>query len=157
MQPITATDSHAVLQAHNPDKVQPLSPAEELSGTEAPPEPDRDKFLHEKVVSPGRYWIEAGPDGPDVRFEAPTGRAHGTEPPPHAEPEDRTEETTCNTDQVDQELRALRSRAQSLEQQVRSAGAGEEQSETEKELAAVKRELARKDNDAYRRAHARFS
>lgn len=87
--------------------------------------------------------------------------AKASEPKEPEEPEDNKEDpkqkartTTCNTDAVDRELEMLRAKAQKLEQAARGAGAD---NETKTELADVERELAMKDNDAYRRAHARFT
>ena len=72
-------------------------------------------------------------------------------------PGDRAERCTANTDQVDREIRRLREQKKALERQLRSRTDGAEIRELERRLARVERELAQKDNDAYRRRHAVFS
>lgn len=72
------------------------------------------------------------------------------------EPEDKSEVTTCDTGEVDRELENLRKRQEYLTQQLRSA-APEQAEAIQRRLDQVNRELARKDNDSYRRQHAVFS
>ena len=72
------------------------------------------------------------------------------------EPEDKSEVTTCDTGKVDRELENLRKRQEELSQQLRSA-APEQAEAIQRQLDQVNRELAQKDNDAYRRQHAVFS
>lgn len=72
------------------------------------------------------------------------------------EPEDKSETTTCDTGRVDRELENLRRRQEELTQQLRSA-APEQAEAIQRQLDQVNRELAQKDNDAYRRQHAVFS
>ena len=72
------------------------------------------------------------------------------------EPEDRAEVTVCDTGKVDRELENLRKRQEELTQQLRSA-APEQAEAIRRQLDQVNRELAQKDNDAYRRQHAVFS
>lgn len=72
------------------------------------------------------------------------------------EPEDQSEVTVCDTGKVDRELENLRKRQEELTQQLRSA-APEQAEAIRSRLDQVNRELARKDNDAYRRQHAVFS
>ena len=72
------------------------------------------------------------------------------------EPEDKSETTTCDTGKVDRELENLRKRQEELTQQLRAA-APEQAEELQRQLDQVNRELAQKDNDAYRRQHAVFS
>ena len=74
----------------------------------------------------------------------------------HYEPEDRSETTTCDTGKVDRELEHLRKQQEQLEQQLRAA-APEQAEAIRRQLDQVTRELAQKDNDAYRRQHAVFS
>lgn len=72
------------------------------------------------------------------------------------EPEDKAETTTANTDKVDRELESLRKRQEKLTQQLRAA-APEQAEDIQRQLDQVNRELAQKDNDAYRRQHTVFS
>ena len=72
------------------------------------------------------------------------------------DPEDKSDTETCSTDRVDREIKQLKRRKKQLEQQLRSASP--EQAETiQRQLDQVSRELARKDDDTYRRQHAVFS
>lgn len=72
------------------------------------------------------------------------------------EPEDKAEITVCDTGKVDRELENLRKRQEELSEQLRSA-APERAEAIRRQLDQVNRELAQKDNDAYRRQHAVFS
>lgn len=80
----------------------------------------------------------------------------GSDPPEDAE-EKKASTTTVNTDDVDREIERLRHKAQELEQASRAAQGEEEKESARRALADAERELAMKDNDAYRRAHAHFS
>lgn len=51
----------------------------------------------------------------------------------------------------------MRQRQQTLKSQAAAAGDDAEADEIQQELAKVERELALKDNDSYRRSHARFT
>ena len=57
---------------------------------------------------------------------------------------------------MDRELESLRKEREQLEQQLRTA-APEQAEAIRQQLDQVTRELAQKDNDAYRRQHAVFS
>ncbi len=72
------------------------------------------------------------------------------------EPEDKAEVTVCDTGRVDKELENLRKKQEDLTQQLRSASP-EQAEDLQRQLDQVSRELAQKDNDAYRRQHAVFS
>lgn len=66
------------------------------------------------------------------------------------------EKCTTNTDQVDREIQQLREKKRQLEQQLERAVGDEKRCrELEKQLAQINAELGRKDNDTYRRQHAR--
>ena len=68
------------------------------------------------------------------------------------------EECTVNTDKADREIEKLKEKKEQLEQQINSASGDEGKvRELEKKLAAVEKELAQKDNDAYRRQNAVIS
>ncbi len=68
----------------------------------------------------------------------------------------KSEKCTGNTDKVDREIERLKKKAEQLEMQLRSAE-GDKSEEISRKLAQVQSELARKDNDTYRRAHTVFS
>lgn len=68
------------------------------------------------------------------------------------------EKCTTDTDQVDREIKQLREKKRQLEQQLERAVGDEKRCrELEKQLAQINAELGRKDNDTYRRQHARTS
>lgn len=142
------------------------------------------EFRHEEPQSAGRYWVEPSEHGPAARFDPPTGETPdaGGEPVeaasevpgparssvesaarPDEKPEvaeDKPTEpnlTRCSTDKVDGEIDNLRQKAAALKQQLNGETAEARQSELERQLDAVTRELAQKDNDAYRRQHAQFT
>jgi len=68
----------------------------------------------------------------------------------------KSEKCTGNTDKVDREIERLKKKAEQLEMQLRSADGGKAE-EISRKLKQVESELARKDNDTYRRAHTVFS
>ncbi len=68
----------------------------------------------------------------------------------------KSENCTGNTDKVDREIERLKKKAEQLEMQLRSAE-GDKQEEISRKLEQVQSELARKDNDTYRRAHTVFT
>lgn len=69
----------------------------------------------------------------------------------------KSESCTGNTDKVDREIEKLKQKKAKLEQQIQTATDPGKKETLEKQLAQVERELAQKDNDAYRRAHTSFS
>ena len=115
------------------------------------------EFRHEPTESPGQYWLEPTAEGPAVRFEPPTA-AGGAQDADRATDSDREAagRTRCSTDAVDREIAALHRQVSRLEQQLMHAGPDQEEG-LQKDLDAAKRELAYKDNDAYRRQHAVFT
>lgn len=85
-----------------------------------------------------------------VNLSAPADPAED-EPEDPGDPEkEKASTTTVNTDDVDREIERLRQKVKQLELQSSTARSEDEKGDAAKELAA-------KDNDAYRRAHARFS
>lgn len=114
-------------------------------------------------------WAEPGeaePQTPEAPRSAPKPEvrrperpsADGDEPKKADPDKDKTEPetTTCDTDAVDRELEQLRSKVQQLQQQTQTAKDAASAEEAKRELAEAERELSMKDNDAYRRSHARF-
>ena len=73
-------------------------------------------------------------------------------------PEEDAEKCTTNTDKVDREIEKLKEQKQQLEQQIRAASGDEEKvKELKKKLSQIEGELSKKDNDTYRRQHAKIS
>lgn len=93
---------------------------------------------------------------------APAGEAKGQRIVPEErafdryEPENKTQTTTANTDQVDREIEQLKKRKEQMEKQLHTAEPDQAES-IRKQLDQVERELAQKDSDAYRRQHTVFS
>ena len=65
--------------------------------------------------------------------------------------------TTANTDKVDQEVKELKSKRDSLKQKINSEYSTERRREYEKELKQVEKELAVKDTEQYRKQNTIFS
>lgn len=104
--------------------------------------PVMDQYIPEEEHTPsGLYWIGRDKDGsPKVYFDDPEAKP--------------AETCTINTDKVDRELEQLRSRKDQLERQLRTAADEGKVQELEKKLTQTESELARKDNDAYRRQNS---
>ena len=69
-------------------------------------------------------------------------------------PEQKTEQTTVNTDQVDREIEHLKKKKQALEQQLRTAQNEQQREALERELQMIESALSFKDNDMYRKQNA---
>ena len=92
--------------------------------------------------SAGIYRLSHNEDGaPKIEFDRP----------------EEAEETTTNTDAVDQEIQALKKKREQLEQQLSAAADPAEAERLEQQLAQTESELRQKDNDAYRRQNAVIS
>ena len=65
----------------------------------------------------------------------------------------KSENTTINTDRVDEEIEKLKRRKAEIEQKLKTSG-DEEKDRLEVELHMIQAELAQKDNDTYRRQNA---
>lgn len=165
----------------NPGMVRPSAPAtgaeapkrlppSEDAPRERVPKPARDEYLPaEKPEPSGRYWLGKDGDGtPRIYFDDPEADAPAQpeaapeEDPPRADkgaegPEPRgsgeDEKCTANTDKVDREIKALKRRKQTLEQQLRREDDETRAEALKAELAQVETELRQKDTDAYRRQH----
>jgi len=68
-----------------------------------------------------------------------------------------SESVTGNTDKVDAEIRKLKKQLSELEARLASEQDPAKCKELEKQISALKDELEKKDNDAYRREHTVFS
>lgn len=74
-----------------------------------------------------------------------------------ADPEKTANKCTANTDKVDREIKELKEKKKTLEQQIKSASGNEKEvKELENKLAQIESELSQKDNDTYRRQHSTF-
>lgn len=148
----------------------PPGPRREAAGQEPAAPPVRraarteDLYTPEEApVSAGVYWPEKDGEGsfrilfdkPGREEEAPEAAPPGRKAGKDGEPEEKT--TVC-TDRVEAEIRGLRKQEARLEQQIAGSGGDTERRERlEAQLARVRRELAEKDTDAYRRRHAQYT
>ena len=105
----------------------------------------------------GYYTVEADEsEGYHVHFQ-PYAEAAERSP---AAAEDSSETVTANTDQVDREIKQLAQARDALDQQlVQAQRGGDEQAiqELKRRIAVANQELAVKDTDAYRKAHAVYT
>ena len=69
-------------------------------------------------------------------------------------PEQKKEQTTVDTDQVDREIERLKQKKQALEQQLRTAQNEQQHEALERELQMIESALSFKDNDTYRKQNA---
>ena len=69
-------------------------------------------------------------------------------------PEQKTEQTTVDTDQVDREIERLKQKKQALEQQLCTAQNEQQREALERELQMIESALSFKDNDTYRKQNA---
>ncbi|MDE6838868.1 MAG: hypothetical protein K2P33_10820 [Acutalibacter sp.] len=100
--------------------------------------------------APGLYEIEASQEGPRVSF-APPKEAPGSQ----KEQGRPAEVTTTDTDQVDREIEAARKKVEDLRGRADQVQ-GPEKERLERLLKRAESELERKDNDSYRRQHAKI-
>ena len=124
--------------------------------------PVMDEYIPEEKQEPsGRYWLGKDENGkPKVYFDDPEradDKPSDTPAPEKKAKGDKAERCTSSTDQVDREIKRLKQRKKTLEQQIRSQTDDVKVRDLERKLAQVKRELAQKDNDTYRRQHTVFS
>lgn len=131
----------------------------------APAIPLTDTYTPEEPPAPwGRYWMGRDEDGsPKIFFDDPEPTAEPDEntPPPEESGKPasggRAEQCTCDTDEVDREIEKLRERQAQLERQLQREADSAKAAELERKLRQVSQELRQKDNDTYRRQHAKFS
>lgn len=140
----------SVNSADTAQKIGGAKPAERSEDIDAK-EPEkasenRDEYVPGEEKEPiGLYNISPDENGePRVSYD----KAKDNEP--------EKETVTGNTDKVDREIKALRKKAQTLAQQLRTADEGTA-AELRRELEQVNAELAQKDNDEYRRQNTVFS
>lgn len=111
--------------------------------------PVKDEYIPEGKQEPsGLYRMGKDQDGnPKVYFDDPKWKKS----------DDKEEETTGNTDQVDREIQKLKQEQEELERQLNMETDEKKIRELEQKLAQVENELAQKDNESYRRQHTVFS
>lgn len=134
-------------------KINASSPSEEETpeNETAPSVRKRDEYIPgDNDDEPiGLYRMEYDDEGsPSVNYDAPNNKKPEQE---------KSEKCTANTDEVDRELESLKEKQRQLETQIKSADNDKKAEQLRKQLAAVQRELALKDNDAYRRSRTVFS
>lgn len=137
-----AQQAQAAREARRPQQEKPVEPG---AKPEFYQEPDR-YSPREPEESSGLYWMEPGEDGPKVRFSG-LGEKEPEGKPVHV--------TTANTDEVDREIERLKKKVEDLDQRSRQAQ-GPERERLERQLKQAQSELDKKDNDTYRRQHAKF-
>lgn len=128
-------------EAKQSPQEKPVEAAQKAGFYQAP-----DEYSPRAPEAPsGRYWMEPGEDGPKVNFSDPE-KAEGRP----------VNVTTTNTDEVDREIERVKKKVEELEAQAAKAE-GPERERLEKQLKAAQQELEQKDNDSYRRSHAKIS
>lgn len=128
-------------EAERSPQEKPVEQAQKAEFYQAP-----DEYSPREPEQPsGRYWMEPGEDGPKMNFSDPE-KAEGKP----------VNVTTMNTDDVDREIERLRKKVEEMESQTARAD-GPERERLEKQLKAARQELEQKDNDGYRRSHAKIS
>lgn len=141
---IQALSTSPVYQPPETQKVSPVPAAPEPeSGGRAPA---YDRYTPEDPAqreTAGLYWISRGEDGSPVVQMDDNARPEGA----------KAQQTTTNTDRVDREIERLERRLEELETRLNTA-APEQREALERQRDQVARELARKNNDTYRRQHA---
>lgn len=124
-----------------------------------------DQYVHGQEPEPaGLYRTVPDENGlRSIAFDDPEKKTDGEKAAEKAErkepaPEKEEETVTGNTDKVDAEIRKLKEKLKSLQQQLaRAQDDPQEQAKLEKEISQVENELRTKDTDAYRRQHTQFS
>lgn len=147
---------NAALKTANAGKAGPVGGASPSTA----PQPRFDEYVEGKgrQPSPGLYEVkEDGEGGYQVSFQPYS--EDGEEAAPAASGRDVPEgsKTTVNTDKVDAEIRKLKEKRESLEQQLSQAqdsGDGQKAEALKRKLASADAEVSAKDNDAYRKQHA---
>ena len=117
----------------------------QAEGSESPGKLTRDTYTPEETpLSMGIYDKDGKTDSP--KASAPAGKSA----------EEKT--ATANTDEVDREIEKLKKKKAQLKQEIaQTKDAPDKQEDLKKQLSQVEEELRRKDNDAYRRQHAKIT
>ncbi len=143
-----------------PPEVQ--QPATEPQNEPQPKPPVYDEYSPVEKSEPiGQYWLGQDEEGqPKVYFDEPKAAEENADKA--AAPEKKAggkKEEKCigSTDKVDREIERLKKRREALEQQLAAATDESEIKNLQNKLKQVESELARKDNDTYRRSHMQIS
>ena len=134
-------------EAQRPLSEKPVEQAAKAAFYQAP-----DEYTpQEPAEASGRYWMDPSGEGPKVNFDqpekAPASKDAKGKP---------VSVTTTDTDQVDREIERARKKVEDLQNQA-SQAQGPQRERLERQLKQAQSELERKDNDAYRRQHAKIS
>ena len=123
--------------------------------TEPHKEENRDEYVSSEAKEPiGLYSVSQDEEGSRrVLYDDP---GETPEKGKYSDEVDNKETMTANTDRVDNEIKKLRERSLLLAEKLRSADP-ESADKIRREMDAVSRELAQKDNDQYRRRNTVFS
>lgn len=139
-----AQRTQAAQEAKQSPQEKPVEASQKSAFYQAP-----DQYSPKEPEQPsGLYWMEPGEDGPKINFSDPE-KADGNDGKP-------VNVTTMNTDDVDREIERARKKVEELKAQAAKAE-GPERERLEKQLKVAQQELERKDNDGYRRSHAKIS
>lgn len=113
---------------------------------------NRDEYVPGEEKEPiGLYSVAPDKNGePRISFDKAEDKSDGNADEP------KEESVTANTDNVDREIKNLRSKAQMLTQKLRYADESAA-ADIRRELEQVNAELVQKDNDEYRRQHTVFT
>lgn len=154
---VQASQVQRAQEAKRPAHDKPVEAAEQSSRFYQAP----DEYSHqEPEEASGRYWLEPSEDGPQLKYSAPEEaepKASAAPKAPKDEPEKETSNvTTMDTGDVDREIEQLRKKVEDLKAQADKAE-GPEAEKLERQLRQAQSELQKKDNDSYRRSHAKVS
>lgn len=123
-----------------------VNPAEAGEGTGKRP---YDEYSEEPPKTPiGLYRLVSDEEGePAVEFDDPEGN-------PAEEPAEDTRKTTTSTEDVDREIEELQALRKRLNLKI-AAASPEQAEQLRQQLAHLEQELLWKDNDTYRKRHAK--
>ncbi len=155
---LSAQQLQRVQEAQEAQRPLDEKPVEGAAQGEFYQEPDQYSPRQAQPPS-GLYWVEPGENGPRIRQDGATPAQEDQDPekPEKEEPKESVERTTTDTDEVDREIKRAKEKASQLQQQVDHAPEGPERDRLEKQLRQAENEVQLKDNDTYRRQHAKIS
>lgn len=163
---INLIEHTSVYQQTNSIQTQTSQPVEHNSNEKIEASTPKDEYISSEKSSEkpsGLYKLVPDKNGTHkIIYDAPTKLKENQSKQPQNtianSPNTQSENCTINTDNVDQEIKALKQQKKELEQQIKTAiQNGEETKDLEKKLAAIENELKQKDNDAYRQQNAFIS
>ncbi len=134
----------------------------------------RDEYIpsEDSTESIGIYSMDSDEEGnPQIKFDPPPDKSRMPDekdnkkadksriPGKKDDKDEKSESCTGNTDRVDAEIKRLKEKQKKIQQKLNQCGNDtdiKKKKELERELEKVQNELARKDNDSYRRSHSVF-